>query len=305
MFKFQMATVLTCIIGVALAKQGPVHAADIEATSYGVDIRLDDDPNSVVIEIRDENLKVVINNRAQSVEFFDGAQLKIFGGTQSNNIRIFGNSAASSVDITGGNQSDAIDFDADSELRVIALAGDDELIVRKSQVVVASMGEGDDFVDATGGELAWIQGEEGNDEILAPLMTNGYNYLMGGPGDDVLEGFAGTDVCFGQDGNDVIKAGLGNDLVVGGAGFDIVDGGPGDDTLVGNHYGRFDYGTPDGEIDVLVGGPGCDEFFSVVYDKIGSGWIYSTEIIEEDEVVDFERCDTIKWLRVRPYKLSD
>lgn len=305
MFKFQIATFLAYVFGVAMVQPSSLNAADIEATWYGVEIRLDDDPNTVVIEIRDERLKVVINGRAQGVEFFDGAELNIVGGKQSNDIRIFGNSAASTVEIKGGNQSDTIDFDADAGLKVDALAGDDELIVRKSQVVVASMGAGDDYVDATGGDYAWIHGDEGKDEILGPLMSNGFNYLIGGSGDDVIEGFAGRDICFGFEGNDVIHAGLGNDIVLGGSGFDMLDGGPGDDDLIGNDYGTYDYGLPDGEIDVLIGGPGCDEFFSVVYDKIGGGLIYSTEIIEEEEVVDFERCDTIKRLRVRPYKLTD
>ena len=67
----------------------------------------------------------------------------------------------------------------------------------------------------------------------------GRDQLLGGAGDDVLEGGPGDDELYGEDGDDVLDGGLGADRLYGGLGDDVLraglgrdtcDGGPGSDT---------------------------------------------------------------------------
>ena len=82
--------------------------------------------------------------------------------------------------------------------------------------------------------------------------------LIGGAGDDTLDGGDQKDVLEGGAGDDLLKGGRQNDTLDGGAGDDILAGGQGKDTLVGGEGddilsgGRGD--------DTLTGGAGADTF---------------------------------------------
>ena len=57
--------------------------------------------------------------------------------------------------------------------------------------------------------------------------------LIGGAGQDQLDGRDGDDTLLGGDGNDRLWGGEGSDRLEGGAGADRLDGGAGDDILTG------------------------------------------------------------------------
>lgn len=95
--------------------------------------------------------------------------------------------------------------------------------------------------------------------------TPGDDVLRGTAGNDVIMGLAGRDHIFGGKGNDVICAGKGGsvegevEIVVGGPGNDLISGGPGDDLL----YGQ-------GGADEVYGGRGRDQLEG----KVGDDRLY-------------------------------
>ncbi|MEH3038233.1 MAG: calcium-binding protein [Sphingomonas adhaesiva] len=59
------------------------------------------------------------------------------------------------------------------------------------------------------------------------------NRLVGGAGNDVMQGLDGNDYLQGDEGSDALFGGNGNDSLLGGAGDDFLIGGAGDDSLRG------------------------------------------------------------------------
>lgn len=90
-------------------------------------------------------------------------------------------------------------------------------------------------------ERVLVQGSEQADEIDLRQMTRAVFpnlvtvTILGGGGDDVIQGTELADTIEGGEGNDAIEAGEGNDRVTGGTGLgnDRLDGGVGADTLTG------------------------------------------------------------------------
>lgn len=81
-------------------------------------------------------------------------------------------------------------------------------------------------------------------------------FVLGTPGDDVLNGTDHNDTIIGFRGDDLIFAGKGNDTVFGGRGGDLIDGGAGHDELHGER-GNDGIAGGDGNDD-LDGGSGRD-----------------------------------------------
>ena len=113
--------------------------------------------------------------------------------------------------------------------------------------------------------------------------------IMGGAGNDTLNGTAFDDRMYGYEGNDVIHGGAGNDEIQARDGDDSLFGDGGDDTL----YGGFGSDSLDGGAgndrlfpgvgnDVLTGGTGADLFG---YTPLN--WTAQTEGIST--ITDFER----------------
>ncbi len=100
-----------------------------------------------------------------------------------------------------------------------------------------------------------IMGGGGNDEIDGTLGTS---LIDGGDGDDriyadlgqnVIEGGAGDDNILGSDGDDLISGGPGNDTIDGTGGNDTINGDGGNDRLASDS----------GEGGIIQGGRGDDE----------------------------------------------
>jgi Ca2+-binding RTX toxin-like protein len=99
-------------------------------------------------------------------------------------------------------------------------------------------GGGDDVMDGNAGDNV-IDGGDGNDRF------------GGGGGNNTLSGGAGHDtILAGRGGRNVINGGDGNDQLIGGRGDDLIDGGPGNDNLDGQ-----------GGRDTLRGDNGNDALF--------------------------------------------
>lgn len=111
-------------------------------------------------------------------------------------------------------------------------------------------------------------------------------------GDDVLNGFVGADQIVGGEGNDVIDGGNGDDHVagdagsdrlLGGYGQDLLEGGAGDDTLAG-----------DLDADILDGGAGNDEIdggFGRDVIRFGRGDGHDTVVYGEGRLEDVDSVE--------------
>ena len=101
-----------------------------------------------------------------------------------------------------------------------------------------------------------LSGALGADTILG---GPGNDKINGGSDNDSLIGESGADTLTGGQGNDVLDGGLDNDIIYGEEDNDILIGGAGADALFGN---RGDDVLNGGyENDTLVGGPGADIFY--------------------------------------------
>lgn len=113
-------------------------------------------------------------------------------------------------------------------------------------------GKGDDdiTVDKNVHSDLILLGGDGNDLIQG---GSGQDGISGGEGDDILTGGAGNDYIWGNGGNDTIHGGAGNDLIWGDGGNDRLYGGAGSDDIEGGAGSDFIYRDPsDGYLD---GGP--------------------------------------------------
>ena len=90
-------------------------------------------------------------------------------------------------------------------------------------------------VRCTGVDLATITLENRDDAFSVTAAgysaPNGFLSVMGGVGDDVLNGSRSGDALLGELGNDTLSGGGGPDRLAGGDGNDRVDGGDGIDTV--------------------------------------------------------------------------
>ena len=86
--------------------------------------------------------------------------------------------------------------------------------------------------------------------------------MIGGKGQDILDGGDGIDTLFGENGDDRLTGGSGDDILTGGKGNDFLDGGLGADILEG---GKRD------DIFVLRSGDGTDTIldFKLGGDRFG------------------------------------
>ncbi len=113
-------------------------------------------------------------------------------------------------------------------------------------------GQGNDRLQGTRGDDD-IRGNAGHDHLLG---GRGNDRLDGGSGDDILWGDRGQDTLLGGDGNDRLHGGRDNDTLEGGAGDDRLYGDQGNDYLNGGDGNDLLYG--DQGNDTLIGGLGND-----------------------------------------------
>jgi subtilase family serine protease len=123
----------------------------------------------------------------------------------------------------------------------------------------------------------------------ALVGTRNNDDLFGTAGNDFLYGLRGDDNLEGKAGNDFLSGDRGDDNLYGGLGDDFLDGGPGDDWLWGVDIDAAQPGA--GEIDVLQGGFGADEFYLGSATKV---FYTSPTLLDYAEIRDFDlREDTI------------
>ncbi len=87
--------------------------------------------------------------------------------------------------------------------------------------------------------------------------TTGYDVRYGHEHRDTFYGRAGNDELYGRGGPDTLFGQRGRDLLSGGSGADILDPGVGVDAVFGG-YGKDVVLAQDGDLDVIVCGPGRD-----------------------------------------------
>jgi len=102
--------------------------------------------------------------------------------------------------------------------------------------------------------------------------------VLGGAGDDTIDGGEGNDRIEGGDGNDVIEGGAGDDDVMGGAGDDLFIFGSGDGA---DYFHGGDGWSDTVQIDGVDGGPGADAGWAMQVDE-GVGYTETENGIEFD-----------------------
>ena len=96
------------------------------------------------------------------------------------------------------------------------------------------------------------------------------NFLIVGPGSDIIAGQKGADYMHGSQGGDFLLGNKGNDVVSGGQGADFLYGGDGDDIVLGGQGNDLLSG--DRGNDLLIGGANNDTFeFNVLARVLNKG----------------------------------
>ena len=126
-------------------------------------------------------------------------------------------------------------FDGSTDRDTIHGGAGNDFINGNAGADVLYGGSGNDTIFGGQNEGAWTAGKT---RINTIHLREGQDLLVGGDGDDFLNGNMGTDVLYGGDGDDWMRGGQDRDELLGGFG---------NDTLYG-----------DLENDVLWGGPGND-----------------------------------------------
>lgn len=165
---------------------------------------------------------------------------------------------------------------------VVARGGDDQIhaadFTKSGPPIYACGNQGSDEMGLDGNEEAFFAGNRGNDVLSAAAGDFSYLapvHLRGGSGSDLIQGASvGSDVLIGGRGNDQIdgrpggddiQGGEGDDLIGGDEGQDLIHGGPGNDRIRGEGHADLIRGgigrdriTGQQGFDRLFGGPGSD-----------------------------------------------
>ncbi|MCA9247053.1 MAG: peroxidase [Planctomycetales bacterium] len=168
--------------------------------------------------------------------------VQVFGGSHgADRLHVVGTDGRDKFEIYPDHLHDdshRIEFDAVALLSVDAAAGNDQIRVRETPAAALALygssgsdrlvgGDGDDLIDG-GDDRDRIFGRGGNDVLLG---GRGNDEIDGGAGDDWIFGNDGHDDLAGRNGHDMIFGGRGNDSLTGNRGSDLLDGGRGDDTM--------------------------------------------------------------------------
>jgi len=198
----------------------------------------------------------------------DDAIIGDYGGTGAK-FYIDGGDGVDIADFTTMNESDnqgggAVIY----EKNVEELHGsnyDDTIIVSETAAnTLVDGGEGQDTVSLQGwtagttvlvNEDAGIAGVITFESIEKFIGTSYDDVIVGGTGDQNLDGGGGNDFISGGAGDDHLTGGGGNDIILADGGHDVVDGGSGDDVLELQFGGTRTVGLMAGEADAL-GAPG-------------------------------------------------
>ncbi len=122
-------------------------------------------------------------------------------------------------------------------LTVIGTGKSDSITVHESgsNVVISSGPRDRETFTAAKVKKIVVDAEGGNDHVIVGLDTiSPSTTVLGGSGNDKLEGGDEVDFVNGGGGNDSLSAGGGDDILIGGAGDDTLRGGAGADSMHGN-----------------------------------------------------------------------
>ncbi|ALA57586.1 calcium-binding protein [Nitrospira moscoviensis] len=178
------------------------------------------------------------------------------------------NGGAGADQLSGGEGDDVLYIDG-ADTIVNGGAGYDSVTVLTPDAVT---------LDATAGQVEFVQGNSGNDVLTAAGSAAGRT-LYGGDGNDQITGGDGNDGLAGQGGNDTVFGGLGNDVISGSDGDDALYGEAGNDTFYGGAGNDLLTGG-EGD-DVLNGEDGVDTVFA----GNGSDYLYGGQ---GDDALDGE-----------------
>jgi Ca2+-binding RTX toxin-like protein len=130
-----------------------------------------------------------------------------------------------------------------------------------------------------------IIGGSGNDRLEGNWANN---KIYGGAGKDTLTGGTGHDQLFGEEGNDELHGGIGNDSLYGGNGYDYLFGESGNDYLdggvnwtnaayqyFGGIYGGQDYLEGGADRDTIV------RYFYNLQDTTGRSSVFTSGFIND------------------------
>ncbi|MGH1330704.1 MAG: Hint domain-containing protein [Paracoccaceae bacterium] len=193
----------------------------------------------------------------------EGADTMI-GGTGMDYVDYSASGAGVNVDFTNGTASggDAAGDVITTTDGIIGSDFDDTLIGYDTENLTVGPdfftnvligGDGNDSIDGRGGSDS-LYGDAGDDTIFG---GTGNDYIEGGTGADYIAAGADDDNVLGGDGNDTIFGEDGTDVISGGAGDDLIIGGAGGDLMGG---GDGDDTIYIGSGDVATGGAGDDLF---------------------------------------------
>ncbi|MEM1228263.1 MAG: tandem-95 repeat protein [Planctomycetota bacterium] len=232
------------------------------------------DVESIQIDALGGNDNIVINNQ---VDANSDAGNPITQGTD------LGASAIDSIEVFAGT--------GDDDIEVHGTVGDDNLdaALQGGQITVTGLPIAVQ-IDAPApeiGDTLYMHGQEGNDNIKAAagLETSigivlagdaGDDFLsadailLGGPGDDFLEGGAGNDQLFGEEGEDIL---------IGGGGLDTIDG--------GDDYDQ-----------ILIRGTSANDAISVTQSAAGTLDFSINGIADTDTIVTVAGVPTVESVRV-------
>ncbi len=222
----------------------------------------------------------------------DSADDTIFGG--DGNDLLFGDSDATPVAYQGddyldggaGNDylrgyggNDTLLGGAGSD-QILGEAGDDFIDLGRDGLSTqdtntASGGDGNDVIVGDFGQLNYIMGDAGNDDLTGDgqlwggdgddtMLTHGYygvqlqqTLVQGGNGNDTLSAPQGGASLYGESGDDTLLGGTGITYMSGGVGNDTISGGPGADYAWGDD--GDDWVSGGAGDDQVTGGTGNDQ----------------------------------------------
>jgi hypothetical protein len=178
-----------------------------------------------------------------------------------------------------------------------------KLVINASEALTVSTitGSGSAFktIDASGsvkdvslasnglGAAGTVLGGAGNDTLNGSSLSDnisggaGNDSLTGSNGNDTINGEAGNDLITGGTGNDRLFGGEGNDTLVASSGTDSVDAGAGDDNIAFA-------ATVDGAVTAISGLASSD----TIVGGDGTDTIYVTGTMEENEDITFDLNDS-------------
>ena len=280
---------------------GSVAASDPDAgdvLSYAITAGNEDDTFAIdangVITVQGALNFEALPNYALSVQVTDGGLLSdsavvalnvttedisVISGTPGNDTLV---STAMDETLSGGGGDDTYVYGlGGGDDRIVDSAGVDRLVLGQEADITAFESAGNDliFSFADGGsvrvadmldgqaveELAFSAAPGTVHELrLGASASRGDDWIVGGAGNDDLDGGRGDDWIAGGDGDDIITGGRGSnaDRLFGGAGDDNLIGRSGDDILNGGAGNDLLNGGRGDDLFVFTDGDGADRFSS-------------------------------------------